>query len=344
MAEAAGRLAGLVRAPALHFLAAGALLFLANGWWERHAPDAAAPDAQEPVVVGAAQIEQLRRDLIVRKGRPPSAPQLAAAVAEVVDEELLYREALAIGLDRDNAALRQRLVQIARFVGADPAADEETLYQRALALGLDRSDPVVRRHLVAKMRLVAASLPLAGETAPDEAELEAYLQRHADTFREPARYRLSHVYLSDDRRGGRAEADARHVRDRLQAEGVPPEAAPGLGDPFLGGHHLPWQTLERLSGSLGAALAREAGGIEPGIWSEPVRSAFGWHLIWVHEVRPAALPPLAAVRDRVLRALLAERRQWRVEQTLAALRARYPVRIEQAELGGSVPARAGADG
>ena len=35
----------------------------------------------------------------------------------------------------------------------DPDADHEALYREAIALGLDRGDPIVRRRLVQKMRL-----------------------------------------------------------------------------------------------------------------------------------------------------------------------------------------------
>jgi parvulin-like peptidyl-prolyl isomerase len=63
-------------------------------------------------------------------------------------------------------------------------------------------------------------------------------------------------------------------------------------------------------------------------WVGPVPSSYGLHLVWVHEREPGGLPSLAAVRSRVVHALLEERRQVRLRERMTALRARYDIRIE----------------
>ena len=152
----------LFRAPALHFLALGGLLFAVQAGWRAWTVVDPVPVAQ--LVVTAAQVEQLRRDLTLQNGYRPSPRALRTAIEAAIDEEVLYREALATGLDRGNEMIRQRLVQIAGFVAESPDQDEQALYETALRLGLDRSDVVVRRQLAEFMRLAARNVALEGSS------------------------------------------------------------------------------------------------------------------------------------------------------------------------------------
>ena len=58
---------------------------------------------------------------------------------------------------------------------------EEVYYREALALGLDKDDSIVRRRLQQKMEFVSDDV--AAQAAPTDAELNAYLLAHLDTFR-----------------------------------------------------------------------------------------------------------------------------------------------------------------
>ncbi|WP_027133172.1 peptidyl-prolyl cis-trans isomerase [Geminicoccus roseus] len=321
-------LARLLRAPPLHFMVIGGLLYLAHASWPTAPVDQDVQAAAEPLVFTARQVEQLRADLTVQNGFPPSRENLRAAVEEAIDDEVLYRQALAIGLDRGNASVRQRLVQIAGFVSEDPDQDEEALYQSALRLGLDRSDLVVRRLLASSMRLVAENVPLADEAPPGEDELRAYLDQHAEAFATPWRVRFNHLFLSGDERGDVVGEDARQVLAELRAGGLTPEQASTIGDPFLLGDRFYGKTGDELRQMFGAPFADALAALEAGQWSEPVPSPYGWHLVWVEEVRPARLPPLAEIREEVLAAALAQRRERRVEETMKEMRARYAIRVE----------------
>src|SRR5258705_11119797 len=80
-----------LRAPLLHFVAGGAALFwLVHG---SHPPAA-------PVVVTAEDVSRLRLDYTRETGLEPTAADEAALVERAVEEELLFREAVARGLDQ----------------------------------------------------------------------------------------------------------------------------------------------------------------------------------------------------------------------------------------------------
>jgi hypothetical protein len=109
---------GFWREPLLHFLVAGALLFALY----RLVGGEGAVDPAE-IVVTAAQVDVLAAGFTRTWSRPPTPPELDELVAEYVVEEIYYREALALGLDRDDTVIRRRLRQKMEFLGDTGAAD-----------------------------------------------------------------------------------------------------------------------------------------------------------------------------------------------------------------------------
>ena len=104
----------VLREPLVLFLAAGAGLFLA--WTAKGDP---APATSEQILVGAATIQTLAENWTRVRLRPPTAEELRGLVDDHVREEVYYREALALGLDRDDTIIRRRLRQKLEFLSAD---------------------------------------------------------------------------------------------------------------------------------------------------------------------------------------------------------------------------------
>ncbi len=237
----------------------------------------------------------------------PSAPS---------DDELLHREALRRGLDDDLPA-RRRLVQNMRFLALAPAASDAELLRRARELGLERSDPVVRRYLIEKMRLLARAG--SGPETFTEADLARYLQAHPERFSLPRFVRLTQVFVSRERRDAREWAA--RLLARLRREKTSPQAAPALGDPFPLGAHSEMVAARDLEAVYGAGFAQAVLALPVGTWSGPLDSEQGLHLVWVHVAQPERLASLDEVRLQVEQALMAERGQERLAETLRRLRA-----------------------
>lgn len=163
-----------LREPLLHFLLLGAALFALYRWV---GGEDAAP---AKIVVSSAAIERLADNWQRTWQRPPTRPELDGLIEDFVREEVLYREALAAGLDRDDTIIRRRLRQKMEFVSEDIVAQRE----------------------------------------PDEAELRQYLEQHQDSFRLPAHVSFTHVYLSPERRGDNIRRDAARLLVRLSAAPV----------------------------------------------------------------------------------------------------------------------------
>lgn len=83
---------------------------------------------------------------------------------------------------------------------------EEVLYREAIAMGLDQNDTIVRRRLAQKVEFISADI--ASQAEPSKGELQVYLNAHTDKFEEPARITFQHIYLNADQRGENVNNDA----------------------------------------------------------------------------------------------------------------------------------------
>ena len=166
----------ILREPLVHFLALGALVFLI-------AALRAAPPGREAselrIVVTAGDVQHIADGFARTWQRQPTPEELSGLVDEWVRDEVYYREALALGLERDDAVVRRRLRQKMEFVVEDA---------------------------------------LAGPP-PSDAELQAYLDAHPDVFRTEPTVSFRQVYLDRDERGARAAGDAQALVARLRLAG-----------------------------------------------------------------------------------------------------------------------------
>lgn len=309
------------RHPILHFFALGAAMFVVQTWL-RSGVSTPAPQ-RAPIVVSAERIAALRSDFMQRFGREPSEPQLSALLAQTIEEELLYREALLLALDYDDASVQRRLLEKMRALRDRPGDRPDELIRQAQALGLD-DDVVIRRLLVEKMRLVLAHDPPL--PAPTDAELRDYVARHRERFEQPAERTFIQVFVSERVHGNKLARAARTRLSKLRSR--PLSEAARHSDPFPLEHDLRAQAYPRVLARFGRAFADRVFALEPGLWSEPVPSPFGSHLVWVVAKNEAHLPALSAIREQVTQAVLAERATTQLTAAMARLRGLYAIRVE----------------
>ena len=154
-----------LREPLLHFLLAGALIFAI---YEVLNPAANRTDRANQIVLTKDDLRQLAVHWLAQ-GRPlPTADQMHALIEQRVSEEILFREAVALGLDKDDEIIKRRLAQKMDFLAADVAALQD----------------------------------------PGDAELRAWYTQNSDRFALPPRASFRHLYFSFDRPGARDRAAA----------------------------------------------------------------------------------------------------------------------------------------
>lgn len=112
----------LFREPLLHFLVLGGVLFALYVAFGK--PDDVA--LRDRIVVDERQLRLLSQQFQSTWMRPPTRDELSGLADDFVKEEILYREALALGLDRDDLVIRRRMRQKMEFLNADLNEQEPT--------------------------------------------------------------------------------------------------------------------------------------------------------------------------------------------------------------------------
>jgi hypothetical protein len=164
----------LLREPLVHFLILGAAIFLLSYGLARPGVE---PEAR--IVVTDGKIEQLATGFVRVWHRAPSAEELDGLIDDFVREEFAYREALAMGLDKDDSVIRRRLRQKFEFLTEDTAE----------------------------------------ATHPTDGTLQAWLDGHPQQFGRQPKAAFRQVFLNVSRRGTVASSDAVALLARLDSTG-----------------------------------------------------------------------------------------------------------------------------
>ena len=188
------RLRQWLREPLLHVLLIGAALFAVH---DALNPGTAQRQDANRIAITADDLAQLRIAWMAQWRRPPTADEMRNLLDGKIREEVLSREAMALGLDKDDTIVKRRLAQKMQFVMDDVAALRE----------------------------------------PTEDELRHWFEQNAQRFALPSLVTFRHLYFSPDRRGARAHDDAADALQKLagKAEEAPgpagtrrPVHVPGL--------------------------------------------------------------------------------------------------------------------
>jgi parvulin-like peptidyl-prolyl isomerase len=306
-----------LKAPALHMLALGALLFgfteLRGGAFLPH---------KKRIEVPAYRLQAMLQDFVADTGRRPTRREWEQMLDMQIDDEVLFQYALALGM-HENSAAQARLAQIADFVEANPhEATQAGKARAAMDLGLHEGDLVVRRILVDSARRLIRSVVLLQKPTPEI--VERFYAAHAAELTRPARIRISQVAINGFRWPD-AEERARRLLARIRAEKLGVEAALALADETPAPVHLELLTEQGLRSELGGDFATAVMALRPGSWSEPIPSDYGYHLVWVHEFQEARVLPLESVRDQVEQAVLQKLADDWLRLRLRELRAEFEI-------------------
>ena len=205
----------------------------------------------------------------------------------------------------------------------DARVREEILYREALAFGLDKDDSIVRRRLAQKMEFLFEDVAALREPTADE--LGAWFQKNAERFTLPPRATFRHLYFSPDRRGAGARDEAARALRKVAGKPMDSPEATALGDPFMFQDYYGDRAPDDVAKTFGPGFARALFQLAPGAWAGPIESGYGWHLVWVDAMTPARAPALQEVEPDVRTGWIEDRRAEVREKAFDAMRTRYEV-------------------
>jgi hypothetical protein len=278
-----------LREPLLHFLAIGAAIFVLYGFIGRQDVE----EQERTITITAGEIGWLTDSWKKRWNRPPTEKERAGIIDQYLREMILYREAVAMGLDKDDTVIRRRLAQKLEFLSND----------------------------------------LISPQPPTEDELRTYFEAHMARYQPPDLITLTHVFFDPDKRGDQTLKDAETVKAELIALKQPPQDAQSFGDPFMLQSYYPERSEAELAKLFGRGFAGPVFKLERQKWHGPVLSGYGTHLVYVHDRRESEPPRFEDVEAQVREDWENDKREQLNEQYIASLMGRYDVTIEDASSG-----------
>ena len=166
-------LSKVIREPLFHFVLIGAAVF---GLHALIAGDDG-EDARDRIVVTEGRVQQLAQVFTKTWQRPPTPEELRGLIDSYINEEVYYREALKLGLDRDDTLIRRRMQQKMEFV-------------------TEPSDELLRA---------------------DDSDLQAFLDANKAAFRVEPRFAFDQVFLNPKKPGAPALGRAKQMLEALKA-------------------------------------------------------------------------------------------------------------------------------
>ena len=253
MSEASQR-NGLLREPLLHFLIIGAFVFGLHSLWS-----AQKNTSDRTIEISSTQLQRLSTIWASEAGRDPTPDDIKSLIAEYVREEVLYREALRLGLNRDDTIIRRRLAQKMEFV-------------------IGQTEP-------------PAILSLE--------ELRAAYHDNVELYADPPRISFQHVPFNFAPDGQNRQADMEMALEQLRRDGEAADWTKLGDPFLLSRTHeaLSETEVARLFGRDFAAklfTLQTASG-----WGGPHRSRLAWHLVNVKMLDAGGVPAFEDIVETV---------------------------------------------
>lgn len=244
----------LLKEPLVQFLFAGAILFFVYSYYERQT------DLQaREITVGDEQVGLMMMNYKTQTGALPTKQQLDAMIDNYIKEEISYREAKKMGLDKDDEIVRRRLSQKFDFLQTD----------------------------------------LAEIPTPTEDQLQQFYTNNPALFRDSATVSFSHIYFSaDNSNDSVAKQRALAALQQLKQTNLQRAPEKGDRFP-LQYDYTDQSALDLQQNFGDKPFMHELFKVPLRTWSGPFQSGYGWHLVYVSKNDSAKQLPYASVKDDV---------------------------------------------
>jgi peptidyl-prolyl cis-trans isomerase C len=242
------------REPLVHFLMLGALIFFTASFISNHNLK-----SEKTIVISNEKIGSILRFYQIQNGSIPTKQQLDAMIEDYIREEIFYREALSMHLDKE--------------------------------------DEIVRRRLSQKMEFLESDLSVVPE--PSLNTLKEFYISNPESFRDSGLVSFTHIYFSADKNGeADAKQRALSVKAMLAGSNTMRNPKLGdpfsLQYDYTGQNKL---DIVQLFGN--KPILDSLFESPPNRWIGPVESGYGWHLLRISERTAPRVPPFESIKEKV---------------------------------------------
>jgi len=201
---------------------------------------------------------------------------------------------------------------------------EELFAREAREMGLDEHDTIVRRRLAQKLKFLVEDTSRLVE--PTEEELRKFYEANAARFHTRATVSFTQIFFSPAQRKD-ATSDANAALIELKTAGRS-DLAGIIGDRLLLGREFQDADEQSVASMFGPDFARAVFALQQGVWSGPLKSGYGVHLVSVAHPTAAKKRPFAEARSEILQEWRREKEKVANREYLARLREKYGVELD----------------
>ena len=210
-------------------------------------------------------------------GRKPTDDEIVRIINNLVEEEILYREALNLGLDQDDKIIKRRLAQKISFLKQESIVD-----------------------------------------TPSNNELLNYFNNNKDKYFIEPTFTFTHYYFSNENDAlKRSNEGVNQISKNLDVS----------SDPFFLGKNFVDVSLKSIKSDFGENFATYFNNFKINEWSDPVESAYGYHIILVISSNDGYFPDITMVLKQVEIDLLQSKRDKAVSEYLDNIKSEYKIYI-----------------
>ena len=275
--------------PVVQFMGIGLVMFLINTYILQ--ADSSKNENEYNVFLTAGEVKSMEQIWLSKWQRPPTELELEGMINQRVEEAILFKEAVKIGLDKNDDIIRQRMSQKLEFLSNDLVKPDSATAE----------------------------------------EVRLYFDENIENYTSPANITISQLFVNPKTHGDQLEKEINKRLEKLNKMDASSSDISKYGDQFSLQTYYPDKSQLELAKLYGTAFATNIFELETNKWLGPVNSQYGAHLVYVNHKNQAVVPEFDNVKELVIVDLQREKQEKLNNLYLDGILSRYKVIIEDGD-------------
>jgi hypothetical protein len=277
----------ILKEPLFHFIFIGGLIFIL---YEFAGSKEYVPE-NNLIYVSWSTIESEMKQWENLMGRPPTEEEVGSFIDKYINDELLSREAISLGLDKGDIVIKRRLVQKIEFMRDDYFNIPE----------------------------------------PTDEDLKIYLQDNNDNYTIPRQISFAQIWLKGDGMTADELIErAFSLKSILNDHREKPENAVQYNSSALLDTEYSAISQQKMLNLFGNEdLFNDLWSDQAGIWIGPFHSVYGIHLMYIMEKEESRLPGVEEVREKLVFDYVTNEKAKAAKLFMDNLRDSYIIKVDE---------------
>jgi peptidyl-prolyl cis-trans isomerase C len=237
------------------------------------------------VIVSNVEINFLEQSWESRMNRPPSPEEKKGLIDNYIQDMVMYKTALEMGLDNGDQVIKGRMIQKLKFLGND----------------------------------------LIRPPQPSEQDLVTFYEEHKEQYIPEEMITITHIFFDPDKREDKTLEDAEKALQILSLKDEFDSDLADYGDAFMLQSYYPNRSELEIRKLFGNGFTESVFKLEPEKWHGPVLSGYGTHIVYIHSHQKSEIPAFTDVREQVKNDWMEDMQKKLNEKYIEGLMSRYEI-------------------